>query len=96
MRLNPLSIFVLPLATAQIPIIAPQALKVVPGRYIVKVSQLSTLNLALAVINKPTIFTYNFGNFYGFTADLSYGLVAALQKLPGVCFRTNVPLRSLY
>lgn len=78
----------LPVALAlPAPVIIPRAGTPIPGRYIVKMKNQnleSLINTALKLLKKDPAHVYKFGNFGGFSADITDDIVQVLRNLPGV------------
>lgn len=64
------------------PLIVPQS--AIPGKYIVKVTQPNQLALIVKALGRTPTFVYNYGDFYGFAADMPDNLVKSIRLLPGV------------
>jgi hypothetical protein len=79
----------LPLTAFAAPVITPRAGSIIPGKYIVKLksdSAQTVLDAALKLLKKDPDNVFGFGNFKGFSGELSDAVVEVLSKLPGVCF----------
>lgn len=69
------------------PVIPPRAGSPIPGRYVVKIQRhnyAAILRAARNMLKREPIYVYDFGDFGGFTADMTDDIVERIRRLPGV------------
>jgi hypothetical protein len=84
-----LLLWLLPAMTLALPapVIPPRAGSPIPGRYVVKIQRhnyAAILKAARNMLKQDPIHVYDFGNFGGFTADMTDDMVERIRRLPGV------------
>jgi hypothetical protein len=86
-----------PTIQTRAPIILPREGHAVPGKWILKMKNDALGNLLQDIfnlLNKDPEHIYGFGNFKGFSAELSDSLVDILSRMPGVS-QTNDEYNNL-